>query len=396
MPRQKKPERRIKGEGSWDFIAAKNGDIPRWRIKREGKEYAVYGEVGGKHSDILAKVEYVKQCLREGKDPNAKPEPEKQPEKTVNDLVREYIDTHQHLEDSSRRSYESLFSARIEPSAFGGRIAAEVKWWEAQDFLDSLRKAGLAPRSLNVIRAILSSAFRRAELREILPNNAISKTSSSPFDKNFKTPFTASVAPRLLAALESHPLAPLFTLMLSTGMRISEAVALRPCDIDFKGEWVSVSATLAVHPGEPPRRKERTKGKEPRIIPLSPKTLDVLARHKAEMEKAGLWQEEGFLFRGIRDTRQALLPNTAREYFNRFLAEHDLPHGSPHKLRHAFATILLEQGVDLQTVRELLGHKNILTTTLYTHPSTDHKRQSVRRIEAIFPTKNEDSGQDSG
>jgi site-specific recombinase XerD len=147
----------------------------------------------------------------------------------------------------------------------------------------------------------------------------------------------------LLAGLEHEgPLGlrdrALVELVYSAGLRSAEAVGLDLADVDFEQEHVHV----------------RGKGGKERVVPLG--------------EEAAYW-----VARYLRDARPALARGACDAFFlstrgNRLdtsTLRRTLPH--PHRLRHAFATHLLEGGADLRTIQELLGHSSLSTTQVYSH-----------------------------
>jgi site-specific recombinase XerD len=157
----------------------------------------------------------------------------------------------------------------------------------------------------------------------------------------------------VLAALEGDDAVSLrnralIELVYSAGLRSAEAVGLDLGDVDFEQELVHV---------------RRGKGAKDRVVPLG--------------EHAALW-----LARYLRDARPELVHGAADALFvskrGRRLDTSTLrrlvPH--PHRLRHAFATHLLEGGADLRTIQELLGHSSLSTTQVYSH--VDAKR--LRRV----------------
>lgn len=149
-------------------------------------------------------------------------------------------------------------------------------------------------------------------------------------------------------------------LLFQTGMRSAELCGLRTTDIDFTAESVKVLGK---------RNKER-------IIPLGPGILEKIAvylntyRTPADLaEPAFLVNTRGtpathsFLYRIV---TQALEPLTQ---YN---------HKSPHILRHSFATALLNGGADLMSVKELLGHEDVATTSIYTHTTFEELRKNYQ------------------
>jgi integrase/recombinase XerD len=155
-----------------------------------------------------------------------------------------------------------------------------------------------------------------------------------------------------LAGLEGEaPLAlrnrALVELVYSVGLRSAEAVGLDLADVDFEQEAVHVSG----------------KGGKERVVPLGEEAAHWLARYLREARPRLARDAEDALFLSARGRR--LDTSTLRR-----LAPH------PHRLRHAFATHLLEGGADLRTIQELLGHSSLSTTQVYSH--VDARR--LRRV----------------
>lgn len=160
---------------------------------------------------------------------------------------------------------------------------------------------------------------------------------------------------RLLALLE---------LLYATGMRVSELVAL-PASVLSRQEGFLLI---------------RGKGNKERLVPLSrPATQALAAYGRVLAEETGQGKESPWLFPAA--SKEGYLP---RQVFARELkdlaARAGLPPSavSPHVLRHAFASHLLQNGADLRVVQELLGHSDISTTQIYTHVLEERLRQVVQ------------------
>jgi len=135
----------------------------------------------------------------------------------------------------------------------------------------------------------------------------------------------------------------LVELVYSAGLRSAEAVGLDLGDVDFEQEHVRV----------------RGKGGKERVVPLGEEAAYVIARYLREARPELARGADDALFLSVRGRR--LDTSTLRRL---------LPH--PHRLRHSFATHLLEGGADLRTIQELLGHSSLSTTQVYSH--VDAKR----------------------
>src|SRR6266536_1245977 len=139
----------------------------------------------------------------------------------------------------------------------------------------------------------------------------------------------------------------LVELVYSAGLRSAEAVGLDLADVDFDREQLHV----------------RGKGGKERIVPLGETAGQLVAQYLHEARPALAAGAENALFLSTRGKR--LDTSTVRRVF-----------AHPHRLRHAFATHLLEGGADLRTIQDLLGHSSLSTTQLYSH--VDGRR--LRRV----------------
>ena len=144
--------------------------------------------------------------------------------------------------------------------------------------------------------------------------------------------------------------------LYSTGMRVSEVVALNMDDIDFLGEVIHI----------------RGKGKKERVIPVGSSALRAI-QHYIEFRNRRMANDSGFdtkvLFANKHGKR--LSTRSVRRKMDKYLKMAGLdPAISPHTLRHSFATHMLNNGADLRSVQELLGHQSLSTTQVYTHVTT--------------------------
>lgn len=159
-----------------------------------------------------------------------------------------------------------------------------------------------------------------------------------------------SVALRDVAILET---------IYSCGLRISEMCGLRGEDIDWGEQLVRV----------------RGKGKKERLVPIGEPALKAIDTY---------WQATGHpraggapVFLGHPRRLRPMSPRTLQVRLKRWLAAAQLdPHLTPHKLRHSYATHLLDAGADLRSVQELLGHAHLVTTQVYTHLTTERLKKA--------------------
>ncbi len=190
----------------------------------------------------------------------------------------------------------------------------------------------------------------------------------------------------LLRACESSIIGAAIATALGTGLRRGELLALRWGDIDLKGGLLTVQRSLE-------RADRSTRFKEPktrrsrRTISLPRFVVDRLCRHRTD-------QAQWFYANGLgRTTAERLVferggepwvPNTFGTVSMRALRDAGVPHVRLHDLRHTFASMALEAGVDLKTVSNALGHSTISTTAdIYAHVTDSLMRDAADRIDAI-------------
>jgi site-specific recombinase XerD len=168
---------------------------------------------------------------------------------------------------------------------------------------------------------------------------------------------------KLLEATSNIKHKVLLMLIYSAGLRVGEAVRLKPEDIDSKRMLIHI---------------QKAKGQKDRYVQLASTTLELLRTYWREV-RPKLW-----LFPGQRDGGY-LSERTAEEVFKQAMKragiEKDL---SIHSLRHSFATHLLEAGTDIRYIQEILGHVNLKTTQIYTHVSKKNILKVVNPLDRIY------------
>lgn len=268
---------------------------------------------------------------------------------TTDEAIERFLESG-GLAPATRRAYASDLAAFSNWLAERRLALDEVDTRVLADYVTDLGRGRrrLAPssvaRRLAAIRACLRFSFGPAQV----PEAALAP----------RRPRRLPDAPKLSeveALLEltdgDSPLAirnrALLELVYSGGLRSAEAVGLDLADVDFEREAVHVHG----------------KGGKERAVPLGEDAAHHLGRYLRDARPALVRGAESALFLSARGRR--LDTSTIRR-----LVRH------PHRLRHAFATHLLEGGADLRTIQELLGHASLSTTQIYSH--VDAKR--LRRV----------------
>jgi integrase/recombinase XerC len=157
--------------------------------------------------------------------------------------------------------------------------------------------------------------------------------------------------------------------LYSTGIRVSELVGLEIDDIDLAGEAIKVKG----------------KGKKERVVPLGAHAMAAVRKYiemlKADGRLLSAWAE-GRAVKPLFVNKHGgrLSSRSVRRKLDKYLKAVGLdPTISPHTLRHSFATHLLDNGADLRSVQELLGHQSLSTTQVYTHLTTQRMQNAYNQ-----------------
>jgi len=249
--------------------------------------------------------------------------------------------------------------------AYRGDVREFCDWLEARrtdlaqvdirvlsDYVASLgdrRTRKLAPTTISRKIAAVRAFLRHALGPERVPDGRLAPRRP----RRLPDAPTSAEIEQLLAALEGDGAIAtrnraLVELVYSAGLRSAEAVGLDLGDVDFEQELVHV---------------RQGKGGKDRVVPLGEEAQHWLARYLRDARPE--------LARGAND---ALFLSARGRRLDTSTLRRIAPH--PHRLRHAFATHLLDGGADLRTIQELLGHSSLSTTQIYSHVDPRHLRRA--------------------
>ncbi|MGW2278083.1 tyrosine-type recombinase/integrase [Streptomyces sp. NPDC001770] len=238
----------------------------------------------------------------------------------------------------------------------------------------------LSPLTLTYIHSVLKSALEHAVREEEIPRNvARNVRTGTPRPRRFE-PLTADEARQFLTAAGGHRLHTLFELALHTGLRKGELLGLRWGDLDLDRGTAAIRRTLQrTAAGGLTTLPTKTRASERRIT-LPTRCLQSLKLHheqQREREAAGTtWQHSGHVFTTVQST--PIDPTNLTRAFTTLLRRAGLRRIRFHDLRHSTATLLLEQGVELVVIKELLGHAHIgVTATVYAHVRLRLQRDAI-------------------
>ncbi len=266
----------------------------------------------------------------------------------------------------------SLQSYRRDLTRFGaflgGAALSTVRLDNLRGYLDTLRKSGLANRSIArqvaTLRGFFGFLLDEKEVAgnpaELLASPKIGASLPKFLDGGSMDKLTQRPSEETATGLRDRAM---IDLAYAAGVRVSELIQLRVADLDSDAGTIRVVG----------------KGNKQRIIPVGKQALAAIEKYSGAPRSALLkGRTSPFLFVTARGTKMT------RQGFWKLLRAHGKAAGmlrkvSPHVLRHTFATHLLEGGADLRSVQTMLGHVDIGTTQIYTHVLQSHLRQTVER-----------------
>jgi len=234
-----------------------------------------------------------------------------------------------------------------------------------------LKLRGMKPLTIRRKYACLSSFFSFLQDMGYSQSNPARSLPLPKVSRNLPAVLSVEQVQQLLAAAQTPRDRLLLLLLLSTGLRRSEAAAITLDQVDLEHRQLRVSG----------------KGNKERVMPLTAEVVEAIREYLAwrgptQCNHLFISQMWGQPISGARIHR------IVRQLLERAgLADQGI---TPHKLRHTFATYLVRNGVDVRTVQELLGHSDLGTTAKYLHSDGQAKQAAVRRLNGLLGTNTQE------
>ncbi len=281
-----------------------------------------------------------------------------------------YLQVERNASNLTIKSYREDLTALIEfLEAERGSTPepAGITSLDLRQYVAALHDAGYAKTSVARHLASLRSFFRFAQRQNMVDSNPAKPLRNPRPDRKLPHFLTTDEISRLLAAPPlDQPLGlrdrAILETMYSAGLRVSETVTIDEPDLDLKSGLVHV----------------RGKGKRERLAPLGRFAIDAINAWLARRHLARGAEAERPVF--VNKFGRRLTTRSVARMLEKYLKQTGLDlRTTPHTLRHSFATHLLDRGADIRSVQELLGHKSLVTTQIYTHVSTAGLREAYRK-----------------
>lgn len=291
--------------------------------------------------------------------------------------LREAMDSYlRHLKIERNLAKNTILAykrdlAQFETSCEGqdlGEDITEIEDTHISEFMLELMDADVSKRSVSRKLSALRGLFTYLRQRDLIAVDPSAKIDSPKYGTKIPEILSLDEVERLIDAPdvttpEGHRDKTMLEVLYDTGLRVSELVYLNMREVDLAQSALRVTG----------------KGQKQRIIPFGEYAQEALEEYldvtrDQLLARVGGAKTSSFVFvtrRGSAMTRQAFWKNIKR-YAQ--LADITKPI-SPHKLRHSFATHMLERGMDLRIVQTLLGHADISTTQIYTHVANERLKR---------------------
>lgn len=279
-------------------------------------------------------------------------------------------------------TYERMLQLRKRVYAAIGHMRMDkITPRQIQAFVNSLSKEGanertgkpLAPKTIRHNLSFVSDVFAYAVKMGVVSENPCSKVTLPKNEQNEKKIYTPEQVQKFLTLLNDEPLKyrTFFNLMIYSGFRRGEMLGLEWKDVDFENNIISVRRTSNYTAKKGVYTDTTKTRKSQRTLKFPQEIMDMLKEYKAEQDEQALkcgdkWVETDRLY--TKWNGEPMQNGTPYFWLGEFCEKHDLPFYGLHSFRHLFASLLVNQGVDIVTVSGALGHSTVSTTSnIYCH-----------------------------
>ncbi|MBN1442966.1 MAG: tyrosine recombinase XerC [Planctomycetes bacterium] len=276
----------------------------------------------------------------------------------------EYLRYERNMSPETIRAYEKdLYQFLRFFSRGDGTIIdpAKITTLQVREFLAQLKEKNYQKTTVVRKLATIRSFYKFLLRKGYVTGNPLTDIETPKVEKKLPHFLSTDEVEKLLNAPQGHTFQSIrdraiLETLYSTGLRVSELTALNTTDLDFTAEVI----------------KARGKGRRERVVPIGSFALQAIKRYlevRIQVPRTNDRDPDALFLNRFGDR---LSSRSIRKILDKYIKVTGLNQKtSPHTLRHSFATHLLNRGANLRMVQELLGHKHLSTTQIYTHVTTD-------------------------
>lgn len=307
---------------------------------------------------------------------------------TVGRYLREWLDeiVAQRVRPSTLTAYRHNVDKYLEPD-LGGHRLGKLTAREVRQFLETLKRRGVGPRTVRYVHATLRAALEDAMREELIEKNVAKLVRAPVAPHSEPKPLSVEELKVLFKANREDRLFALLIVIALLALRRSEALGLTWDDVDLDAETLTVRQGLHRVAGELVLMPAKT-ARSRRTIPLPGIVVSALREHRDRQEKeaaerGNLWRDSGHVFTSTLGT--PLDPDNTTKFVQRAVATAELRKVRMHDFRHGCVSALLALGVSPRTVMEIAGHAGLeMTMNVYAHVSMDDKKAALDKLDDLF------------
>ena len=273
---------------------------------------------------------------------------------------------------------------------FGNTKVEKLSETDCQDYIDDLfEDCNLKISTVRKHYATLSAFLKWCVDRKIIefnPMKNVEKPVDNDGEENVET-FSIEEMKKIIKCSEEEPLMwrAMLCVLADSGLRRGEVCAIRWADIDFSSGRVHIVNNAQYTEGKG-TYDTNTKSKKNRDIFVSEKVIDVLKEWKALQKEVVVGQglpAPKHVFTHLDGNR--INPQAPTAYFRKFGEKYGIEGCHPHKFRHTMATMMIQQGADIKTVSEKLGHSSVeITLKLYVHTNEEAQKAANQKYSSLL------------
>ena len=243
---------------------------------------------------------------------------------------------------------------------------SDINYSQIRSWIVDLVERKVSNRSVNRKISSLKSFYKYLQKIKIIQNNPLSSHKALKTSKKIQVPFSIKEVNEVLSNIETEDSFEstrnklIVALFYSTGMRRTELIQLKMNSINFSEKQLKVIGK---------RNKER-------LLPLLPSVLKSMHNYIEQRDLIDTSEDYLFLTSKGNKLYETLVYRIINNYFSNVSSKLKK---SPHILRHSFASHMLNEGADLNSVKELLGHSSLASTQVYTHNSLEQLKKVYKQ-----------------